>query len=56
MIPKGMATSGLLAHTLTAKFEDAQPFLPTRKDICPDGNRITPGDHVRLGNQGGRSM
>ena len=31
MIPKGMATSGLLAHTLTAKFEDAQPFYRQEK-------------------------
>lgn len=31
MIPKGIATSGLLAHILTAKFEDALPFYRQEK-------------------------
>lgn len=31
VIPKGMATSGLLAHILTSKFEDALPFYRQEK-------------------------
>lgn len=33
IIPKSIATPGLLAHIMTAKFADAA-FLPTGKTIC----------------------
>jgi transposase len=41
MIPKGIATSGLLAHILTSKFEDALPFYRQEKIFSRMGVDLT---------------
>lgn len=56
IIPKGIASAGLLAHILTAKFCDALSLLPPGEAVYPSWSGGKPSKHVQLGDACSRGL